>query len=188
VDDENDGDHRALVGLIIGIAVTIAITVALASGVVATMGSAPAPSASAPSASAPSASAPSASAPSASAPPASAPAAAAGTPAPTPAASTATLYFASGQKALAADAAATLAPVLEALKAGADRRVAISGFHDRTGNAEVNAELAKQRAMAVRDALVAAGVAEARIELRRPVQTEGDGTDREARRVEVSVE
>jgi outer membrane protein OmpA-like peptidoglycan-associated protein len=178
VDDENDGDHRALVGLIIGIAVTIAITVALASGVVATMGSAPAPSASAPSASAPSASAP----------PASAPAAAAGTPAPTPAASTATLYFASGQKALAADAAATLAPVLEALKAGADRRVAISGFHDRTGNAEVNAELAKQRAMAVRDALVAAGVAEARIELRRPVQTEGDGTDREARRVEVSVE
>ena len=178
MDDENDGDHRALVGLIIGIAVTIAITVALASGVVATMGSAPAPSASAPSASAPPASAP----------PASAPAAAAGTPAPTPAASTATLYFASGQKALAADAAATLAPVLEALKAGADRRVAISGFHDRTGNAEVNAELAKQRAMAVRDALVAAGVAEARIELRRPVQTEGDGTDREARRVEVSVE
>jgi len=166
VDDESDGDHRALVGLIVGIAVTIAITVALASGVVATMGPGPGPSASTP----------------------VAPAAAAGAPAAMPAGSLAKLYFATGQKDLPADAAATLAPVLEAVKAGADRRVAISGFHDRTGNPEANAELAKQRAMAVRDALVTAGVAEARIELRRPVQTEGDGTDREARRVEVSVE
>lgn len=166
MDDESDGDQRALVGLIIGIAVTIAITVALASGVVATMGAGPAPSASAPPAAA----------------------ATAVTPAAMPANSLAKLYFASGQKELPADAVATLGPVLEAVKAGADRRVAISGFHDRTGNPEVNAELAKQRAMAVRDALVAAGVAETRIELRKPVQTEGDGTDREARRVEVSVE
>ena len=64
----------------------------------------------------------------------------------------------------------------------------ISGFHDKTGNPEQNAELAKQRAVATRDALVAAGVAAERIELRKPAETEGDGNDREARRVEVNVE
>jgi outer membrane protein OmpA-like peptidoglycan-associated protein len=52
----------------------------------------------------------------------------------------------------------------------------------------VNAEIAKQRAFAVRDALVAAGVAESRIELRKPTETEGGPDNREARRVEISLE
>ncbi|MCZ8338998.1 MAG: OmpA family protein, partial [Burkholderiaceae bacterium] len=102
--------------------------------------------------------------------------------------SAAKLYFASGSVALPDDAAETLAPLVDAAKARADAKLVISGFHDKTGNPEQNAELAKQRATATRDALVAAGVAAERIELRKLAETEGDGSDREARRVEVSVE
>ena len=188
MDDESDNDQRALVGLVVGIAVTIAITVALTSGVVATMSARPGAIAS-PAVAAPPAAAPAPAAPApapASAAPAPAPVATA--PATAPASAIAKVYFASGQKDLPTDAGATLAPVVDAAKAASERRLVVSGFHDRTGNPEVNAELAKQRAFAVRDALVAAGVAESRIELRKPVQTEGDGSDREARRVEVSVE
>lgn len=183
MDDDSDSDHRGLVGWILGIAVAIAITVALTSGVVATMGAKPAATAAAP-ATAPATAAMSAPAMApapamASAPP-MAPAAAAGLP-------VAKVYFASGEKAVPADVAATLAPIVDAAKAQGERTLVVSGFHDRTGNPELNAELAKQRAFAVRDALVAAGVVESRIELRRPEQTEGDGNDREARRVEVSL-
>ena len=186
MDDESDNDQRALVGLVVGIAVTIAITVALTSGVVATMSARPGAIAS-PAVAAPPAAAPAPAAP-APAPAAPAPAPVATAPATAPASAIAKVYFASGQKDLPTDAGATLAPVVDAAKAASERRLVVSGFHDRTGNPEVNAELAKQRAFAVRDALVAAGVAESRIELRKPVQTEGDGSDREARRVEVSVE
>ena len=63
----------------------------------------------------------------------------------------------------------------------------ISGFHDASGNAEVNAELSKQRAQNVRDAMVAAGVPADRISLEKPAVTTGDGDPAEARRVEVRV-
>ncbi|MCX7230823.1 MAG: OmpA family protein [Burkholderiales bacterium] len=98
------------------------------------------------------------------------------------------VYFDSGVTALPADGAAALAPVVDALKANAAARIAISGYHDKTGNPEQNAELAKQRAFAVRDALGAAGVADTRITLRKPQEAQGDGNDREARRVEATVE
>ena len=109
-------------------------------------------------------------------------------PAPAAAPAIARIHFASGAVALPEDAAAALAPIVDAAKARADAKLAVSGFHDKTGNPEQNAELAKQRAFAVRDALVAAGIAAERIELRKPVETEGGTDDREARRVEVSVE
>jgi K(+)-stimulated pyrophosphate-energized sodium pump len=170
MEDDSDNEHRALLGWILGIAVALSITIALTTGIVATTGGAPAK------------------APAAAAP-APAPAAAAPAPAPAPAApSAAKLYFASGSVTLPDDASATLAPLVEAAKARADAKLVISGFHDKTGNPEQNAELAKQRAVATRDALVAAGVAAERIELRKPAETEGDGNDREARRVEVNVE
>ncbi|MCY1562671.1 hypothetical protein D9M68_1001080 [compost metagenome] len=63
----------------------------------------------------------------------------------------------------------------------------LSGFHDATGDPAFNAELAKQRAIVVRDALVGAGVAEARMELKKPEQTTGTGNNAEARRVEVMI-
>jgi len=59
--------------------------------------------------------------------------------------------------------------------------------HDATGDAAKNAELAKQRAMAVGDALKAAGAPEDKIELAKPEQTQADGPAGEARRVEVKV-
>ena len=51
-----------------------------------------------------------------------------------------------------------------------------------------NAELAKQRAFAVRDALKAAGVAEDKIELKKPEQLTGSGDAAQARRVEVALQ
>ena len=95
-------------------------------------------------------------------------------------------YFASGKADLAAGASEALADVVKGAQAG--RKVAISGFHDATGNAEQNAELAKQRALAVRDVLMAAGVAEGQIELKKPEQIAGNGSDAEARRVEISLQ
>ena len=95
-------------------------------------------------------------------------------------------YFASGKADLAAGASEALADVVKGAQAG--RKLAISGFHDATGNAAQNAELAGQRALAVRDALMAAGVAEGQIELKRPEQVTSMGSDAEARRVEISLQ
>lgn len=94
-------------------------------------------------------------------------------------------YFVSGQADLAPGAAQALGDAIAAGKAG--KKLVISGFHDATGDPAQNAGLAKQRALAVRDALKAAGVAEAGIELKKPEQTAGTGNNAEARRVEVVI-
>ena len=61
-------------------------------------------------------------------------------------------------------------------------------FGSTTGDAAANAELAKQRAFAVRDALKALGVAEEKIELKKPEQLTGSGDLSQARRVEVALQ
>ena len=94
-------------------------------------------------------------------------------------------YFASGKADLAAGALDALQDAIAAAQGG--RQLVISGFHDSTGDPAMNAELAKQRAFAVRDALVGAGVAETSLELKKPEQTAGDGSNAEARRVEVVI-
>ena len=94
-------------------------------------------------------------------------------------------YFATGSTELAANANESLAAVVTGVREG--KNVVISGFHDPTGDAAQNAELAKNRAMAVQSALVALGVPETAIELKKPESTEGDGSNAEARRVEVSL-
>lgn len=96
-----------------------------------------------------------------------------------------TLYFAIGVAALPAEAPAALASIKAALDAAPGRKIVLSGFHDATGDPAKNAELAKERAKAVRAALQAAGVDAARIALRKPESTTGDGNAQEARRVEV---
>ena len=95
-------------------------------------------------------------------------------------------YFASGKADLAAGASDALTDVVKGAQAG--HKLLISGFHDATGDAVQNAELAKQRALAVRDALNAAGVPQTQIELKKPEQVTGSGSDAEARRVEISLE
>jgi outer membrane protein OmpA-like peptidoglycan-associated protein len=160
VQDEQDNEHHGLVGWVLGIAVTLAVVTALTTGIVGVTGSAPPATASAT---------------------ASAPASG------LPAAVVARVFFASGVAVLPADAAAALAPLVEAARAAGSRKVVVSGYHDSTGSPEVNAELARQRAVAVSVALVAVGIPAERIELRKPVMTDA-GDERAARRVEATLE
>ena len=97
------------------------------------------------------------------------------------------LYFDTGKADLPAGSADSIAKLADAAKANAAAKLVISGFHDASGDPAQNAELAKQRAFAVRDALKAAGVAEDRIELKKPEQINA-GDAAEARRVEVAVQ
>ena len=94
-------------------------------------------------------------------------------------------YFASGKSDLAAGGKEALADVVKGIKAG--QRASISGYHDTTGDPAKNAELAKKRAMSVRDTLIALGVTENQLELKKPEQAQGSGNNSEARRVEVTL-
>ena len=92
-------------------------------------------------------------------------------------------YFASGKADIAKGSNEALADVVKGVKAG--QKAVISGYHDSTGNLAQNQELAKKRAFSVRDALVALGVPADQIELKKPEQSAGSGSNTEARRVEV---
>lgn len=99
----------------------------------------------------------------------------------------ATLYFEIARADLPPEAQAEFAVVLQALGVAPSRKLVLAGFHDATGDPAFNAELAKQRAIVVREALVAAGAARERVLLRKPESTTGDGTNQEARRVEIRI-
>ncbi|MCJ0762311.1 OmpA family protein [Variovorax terrae] len=94
-------------------------------------------------------------------------------------------YFATARAELAPGANEALAEVVKSVAEG--RRAVVSGFHDATGDAAKNEELSKQRALAVREALKGLGVAEDKVELRKPELLTGTGSNAEARRVEVIV-
>ncbi|CAN7405944.1 outer membrane protein OmpA-like peptidoglycan-associated protein [Acidovorax delafieldii] len=94
-------------------------------------------------------------------------------------------YFATAKAELAAGANEALADVVKGVAEG--KKAVISGFHDATGDAALNAELAKQRAVAVAEALKALGVAEDKVELKKPEETTATGSNAEARRVEVTL-
>ena len=96
------------------------------------------------------------------------------------------VYFDLGKADLPADAEGALAALVKSAKDG-HRRVGISGYHDASGDPVANAELARQRALAVRDLLAGAGVPSESIELRKPEVTTGDSDPREARRVDVTL-
>ena len=94
-------------------------------------------------------------------------------------------YFASAKADVAAGGAAALADAAKAVSEG--KTLTISGFHDATGDQAANEELAKQRAFAVRDALVAMGVDAGHLELVKPALSTGEGSNAQARRVEVAI-
>ena len=98
------------------------------------------------------------------------------------------IYFDLGVSDLPDDAPADVATVVVALEAAPGKNVLLSGFHDQSGSAAVNAQVARDRALSVRDALVAAGVPAERVLLRRPAVTLGGGDAAEARRVEIRVQ
>jgi photosynthetic reaction center cytochrome c subunit len=116
-------------------------------------------------------------------------AAAPGLPAPVAEAMRSVMYFAVGSPVLEGEQAKGLERLV-ATMAEQKRSVAtISGYHSAAGTLAQNQELAKQRAFTVRDALLAAGIAESRVKLDKPQQTEANvaGEDPVARRVEVTV-
>jgi K(+)-stimulated pyrophosphate-energized sodium pump len=96
-------------------------------------------------------------------------------------------YFEVGQADAPAGAAQELAALVRFAQDNPNAKLGISGFHDSKGDPEKNAELAKTRARNVRDVLRAAGVAEDRIVMDKPVDTTGSADDRQARRVDVFV-
>jgi outer membrane protein OmpA-like peptidoglycan-associated protein len=117
--------------------------------------------------------------------PAQAPSASA--PAPVMAAFPYKVHFDVGSAVLGADASATLSAAAEAIRKNGVK-VALTGYTDRSGDVTSNEALAKSRALAVRDALMAAGIAEGDIEMRPPmfVEASAGGDDAQARRVEIN--
>jgi cytochrome c oxidase subunit II len=94
------------------------------------------------------------------------------------------VYFGSGDASIDSEDRRRIADVAQTVKSQ-DRAVAVTGYTDRTGNQEQNLEVAKNRAVAVRDALVAEGVSESKILLEPPAVVTGTGNDAEARRVDI---
>ena len=97
------------------------------------------------------------------------------------------VYFETGSAAMGADGTKAIAAAADAIKKDG-LKVAITGYTSKAGDTAKNEELAKSREVAVRDALKAAGVPEANLELKPPIFVEvGTGeNDPEARRVEIS--
>lgn len=95
------------------------------------------------------------------------------------------VYFETGSDALTNEAQAALTRAADAARADGSKSLLISGFHDASGDAAQNAELAKKRAIAVRHALEANGVTPDRLVLDKPALTTGGSDAREARRVDV---
>jgi cytochrome c oxidase subunit II len=97
------------------------------------------------------------------------------------------LYFDTAKFDLHSDAEQTLKPVIEYAKANPSVKLTVSGFHDKRGNPEANAELAKNRAKVVAAKLNELGIMESRVFLEKPQEVVGGADDKEARRVEVGV-
>ena len=95
------------------------------------------------------------------------------------------VHFAYRGTTLDEQARNTITRVAAALKGG-DDTVEVTGYADRRGAAERNRKIAEERAVAVRDALIEAGVEEGRIVVKPSAIVTGSGSDDEARRVEIA--
>ena len=99
----------------------------------------------------------------------------------------AVVYFAKDKSDMPIGADQKLLDVVGYLKANANGKAVLSGFHDPSGNLAHNEELALNRARSVRASLEAAGIVKERVVMQKPAVTAGGGAPEEARRVEVSV-
>ena len=98
------------------------------------------------------------------------------------------VYFGSGSTALPTNTDKGVAELVNYFKAKPNGKLAISGYVDPSGDPAKNAEIAKERAKAVREALKAAGVADDKVEMKKPEDiTAGATSAAEGRRVEVSL-
>jgi photosynthetic reaction center cytochrome c subunit len=112
-----------------------------------------------------------------------------GLPPPLAEATRSVLYFGVGSPVLEGEQARGLVLLIATLSGKPQAKATISGYHSASGELTSNQKLARDRAVNVRDALVAAGIAPARVVLDKPAQTEANvaGEDPAARRVEVTV-
>ena len=190
--DEQDKDQDGIVGWIIGIAAFIAVAVALWMGLWGALPSLDTNSGGGESKNNSSSTTVGTTAPASVTAPAPTVTAAAALPgaAATPSATikpeTLKVYFGTASVELPQSAADGIKPFVTYAQSSPNTKLQISGFHDKTGSVEQNAELSKNRAKALREALITAGVPQDRIVLLKPTQSTGGGDDKEARRVELS--
>lgn len=103
------------------------------------------------------------------------------------------LYFERGSEALVPDSRAILAKAVEIVGTRPTPDIVVIGHTDTTGDAALNARLGLQRAMLVRDQLIAAGVPASQIEATSHgeadllVPTADDVAEARNRRVEITV-
>lgn len=100
------------------------------------------------------------------------------------------IYFDVGAAALSADGYSTIAAVAGMINRGG-LNVAVTGYTDPSGDVAINEELAKDRVLAVVDALRAEGVPDSVIQMQPPKFVEAgasEGTDVEARRVDIDLQ
>jgi outer membrane protein OmpA-like peptidoglycan-associated protein len=171
--EEQDREQEGIVGWIIGFGAFVAVAVSLWMGL---MGAFSTQNGAAPSSSATITASPAASSSASNA--AVAPVVGS--------AETVSIYFDVNKFDPPADTAGKLDGLINYGRANLNSKIAITGYTDKTGDAAKNAELSKQRAMAVKNQLISAGMPEDRIMMQKPQQITGDQTDnKEARRVDV---
>jgi membrane fusion protein, multidrug efflux system len=96
------------------------------------------------------------------------------------------VQFAPGDATVDAEALRLLKGFAPAIKA-APNPIDVTGYASRTGNHDANVALANRRMIAVRDVLVAEGIAADRIRLKPPQDVAETGSDQRARRVDLTV-
>ena len=98
------------------------------------------------------------------------------------------VYFDTGKADVVPAFGAAAGGLKAYLDSHAGSSLAVSGYNDKTGNVALNAELSKNRAQAVKAALVASGIADASVALAKPAESTDTNSDNAgARRVEVVV-
>jgi outer membrane protein OmpA-like peptidoglycan-associated protein len=117
--------------------------------------------------------------------PVTTPAPATATPATVPTALPAKVYFDVGKTTLSDDGKSAVKAIADLVKKDGGK-IDVTGYADASGDPAQNQEIAKNRAMAVRDELQADGVDAGSINMKPPASITGTGGDAEARRVEVS--
>jgi K(+)-stimulated pyrophosphate-energized sodium pump len=101
---------------------------------------------------------------------------------------TVSLYFDVNKMAPPADAPQKLDGIINYGRSNPNTKIGISGYADKTGDPEKNAQLSKERAMAVKNQLISAGLPEDRIMMQKPKEITADKTDdKESRRVDVYI-
>lgn len=96
------------------------------------------------------------------------------------------IMFDAGKAELSSDASSMIKAVATALAADATKKLGITSFADKAGDAAASAKLAQDRAQIVRTALEAAGIDGGRISLQEPVIVDAAGAD--STRVEINVQ